>query len=142
MIRLNRLLSTVILAAIGVAQPVSAARLDVDVAGIRVQQGEVKLAVYSGEEAWKGGAPVTGRRAAPDGSEVLRFSFDDLPAGRYAIRVMHDENGNGKLDTNLLGIPKEAYGASNNPKVMRAPRFDEAAFDLGGADVSLNIELN
>ncbi len=41
--------------------------------------------------------------------------------------LTHDENDNGKLDTNLVGMPVEGYGFSNNPQVMRKPTFDERA---------------
>lgn len=123
--------------------PVAAATLDVSIENIRVQTGELRLAVYDSEAAWAGEAKaVEGRKAGPDGSDRLSFRFTDLAPGRYAVRVMHDENGNGKLDTNLLGIPKEGYGASNNPKVMRAPRFDEAAFEIADGDVAIVIALN
>lgn len=120
-----------------------AATLTVTVDGIRVQSGELRLALYDSEAGWNGEAkPVGGRGAAPDGSAALTFTFADVTPGRYALRVMHDENGNGKLDSNLLGIPKEGYGASNNPKVMRAPRFGESSFEVGEGDLGLTITLN
>jgi len=65
----------------------------------------------------------------------------DVPAGQYAVSVFHDENLNEKLDKNFMGIPKEGYGASNNPgRKMRAPTFDEACFSHQ-ADQSLEIKL-
>jgi uncharacterized protein (DUF2141 family) len=55
--------------------------------------------------------------------------FTGIPQGVFAVMVFHDENRNGKLDKNFVGIPKEGYGASNNPaKKMRPPNFDEAKF--------------
>jgi uncharacterized protein (DUF2141 family) len=55
--------------------------------------------------------------------------------------VFHDENGNGKLDRNMVGIPKEGYGASNNPaKKMRAPTFDEAKFSVN-SDQTVEVKL-
>jgi uncharacterized protein (DUF2141 family) len=65
-----------------------------------------------------------------------------LPPGKYAASVLHDENGNGQMDTNLLGIPKEGYGVTNNPKPKRrAARFDEALFDLPPDGRELTISL-
>jgi uncharacterized protein (DUF2141 family) len=56
-----------------------------------------------------------------------RCDFEDIPPGTYALAVIHDENMNGKLDTNWLGIPKEGYGFSNAVKAMRgAPTRSEA----------------
>jgi len=45
-----------------------------------------------------------------------RCDFEDIPPGTYAMAVIHDENMNGKLDTHLLGIPKEGFGFSNDAK--------------------------
>jgi len=68
--------------------------------------------------------------------------FTNLPAGIYAISVFHDENMNQKLDKNFVGVPKEGYGASNNPKKkMGPPTFEEANFQLNGAQ-SLEIKLS
>jgi uncharacterized protein (DUF2141 family) len=67
--------------------------------------------------------------------------FFGIPQGTYAVMVFHDENGNGKLDKNMVGIPKEGYGASNNPaKRMRAPTFDEARFSLT-SDQRVDVKL-
>lgn len=138
-----RLIIALTLAGLSLSSPLPAAELQVKVENIAVQEGRLMLALFDSESAWKGeGKPRAGRTGEPDGSAELEFSFDDLPPGRYAIRVMHDENGNGKLDTNLLGIPKEGYGASNNPQVMRAPHFDEAAFELGEEGLAISITLN
>lgn len=67
--------------------------------------------------------------------------FRDLAKGRYAVVAFHDENGNGKLDVNFLGMPLEAYGFSNNVfGQAAAPSFDKAALDL--ADVAVAIAIN
>jgi uncharacterized protein (DUF2141 family) len=62
--------------------------------------------------------------------------------GEYSVAVIHDENNNGKLDTNIFGIPTEAYGFSNNirPK-FRAANWDETKF-LMNKNVGLNIKLD
>jgi uncharacterized protein (DUF2141 family) len=68
--------------------------------------------------------------------------FADLPDGVYAVSVFHDENMNEKLDKNFVGVPKEGYGASNNPKKrMGPPTFDETKFQLSGTEQSVEIKL-
>jgi uncharacterized protein (DUF2141 family) len=68
--------------------------------------------------------------------------FADLPSGVYAVSAFHDENMNEKLDKNFVGVPKEGYGASNNPKKkMGPPTFDETKFELGASDQSVEIKL-
>ena len=72
-----------------------------------------------------------------------RCDFEDMPPGTYAMAVVHDENMNGKLDTNSAGIPKEGYGFSNNAKAsMGAPSFDAASFPYDGMNLNLTISLH
>lgn len=66
------------------------------------------------------------------------YRFQNIPNGIYAIALFCDENHNGKLDTNFFGIPKEAYGFSNNPKVLGKPDFDDAKFEL---EESINLVI-
>ena len=72
-----------------------------------------------------------------------RCDFEDIPPGTYALAIVHDENMNGKLDTNLLGIPKEGYGFSNDAKaLLGAPSFSAASFPFDGQNLELTISLN
>lgn len=70
-------------------------------------------------------------------------NFADIPPGKYAMVVIHDENMNGKLDTNWLGIPKEGYGFSNNAKaLLSAPSFSASSFKYDGQDINMTMSLN
>ena len=72
-----------------------------------------------------------------------RFDFLDIPPGKYALAVIHDENVNGKLGTNRLGVLKEGYGFSNDVKgVLGAPAFSAASFLYDGRNIYLTIRLN
>jgi len=72
-----------------------------------------------------------------------RCDFENIPPGTYAMAVIHDENMNGKLDTNWLGIPTEGYGFSNNAKgVLGAPSFSDASFKYDGRNVDLTMSLH
>jgi uncharacterized protein (DUF2141 family) len=71
-----------------------------------------------------------------------RCDFEDVPSGTYALVVLHDENMNGKLDTNWLGIPKEGYGFSQNAKAsFGAPSFSDASFAYDGETLAMTITL-
>ena len=71
---------------------------------------------------------VRNARARPAGRRAV-CSFAGVRPGRYAAVIAHDENGNGRVDTNLIGIPKEGYGFSNNVKpFLSAPSFSSAGF--------------
>jgi len=66
-----------------------------------------------------------------------------LPPGSYGLSVLQDLNGNRKLDTNFLGIPKEPQGSSNDAKAtFSAPKFKDALFTVGDQPVELRIRLN
>jgi uncharacterized protein (DUF2141 family) len=119
----------------------NAADLTVTVTDIRVPSGTMRLILVDSEAAWNNEAkPVASKSIAVTGREV-HFQLADLPAGSYAAQVMHDENDNGKLDANLLGIPTEGYGFTNNPRAMRRARFDEARFSLGADNTAVVVRL-
>ena len=76
--------------------------------------------------------------ASPRTVLVLR----DAPPGRYGVSVMHDRNANGKLDSNIVGIPTEPYGAIRHARGrMGPPAFEDAAVDVQG-DTALTIHLH
>lgn len=71
-----------------------------------------------------------------------RCDFVDIPPGTYALAVIHDENTNGKLDKNWLGVPTEGYGFSNDAKaLLSAPTFSAASFPYGGENKEMTISL-
>lgn len=82
-------------------------------------------------------------RAVGDAASTVTLVFRDVPPGRYAIALLHDENGNGKADRAAMMIPKEGFGFSRDAKVrFGPPRFGEAAFDLAaGAHEELVITM-
>ncbi len=72
-----------------------------------------------------------------------RCDFEDIPPGTYAIGVIHDENMNGKLDANWLGVPTEGYGFSNDAKgLIGVPSFSAASFPYDGRALDLTMSLH
>lgn len=73
---------------------------------------------------------------------TVRIRVANLPAGRYALAIFHDENNNGTLDQGTFGIPQEPYVFSRKPKSKwRAPQFEEVAVDLRECDeVTLRLD--
>lgn len=95
---------------------------------VHAQTGHLNLARVDGAVGWDGSArPVQAQQGAPSRG-TARFVLKDLLAGDHAVTVNHDDNDNGKLDTNLVGTPLEGHGFSKNPNVMRKPTFAEARF--------------
>jgi len=72
-----------------------------------------------------------------------RCDFEDIAPGTYALAVVHDENMNGKLDVNWLGVPTEGYGFSNDARgFLGAPSFSAASFRFDGRLLNLTIRLH
>ena len=138
-IRLVHLAYAVCIAAMTMAGAAAQAYdLTVEVLNARSDKGLVAGALYGTEASWLKDA-LQGERQPAAARTVLVYR--NLPVGPYALSLFHDENGNGKLDSNMIGMPVEAYGFSNNPNVMRKPTWDEARFEVGVQDAAIAITL-
>jgi uncharacterized protein (DUF2141 family) len=120
------------------------ATLEITVPQVRNAKGGVGCQLFAGAD----GFPKDNRRAlqavmAPIAQGSARCQFQPVPAGTYAVAVVHDENGNQALDSNFLGVPTEGYGVSNNRTyALSEPRWDESRFDLAaGENRQLTIQL-
>ncbi|MEM1313825.1 MAG: DUF2141 domain-containing protein [Pseudomonadota bacterium] len=122
--------------------PALAGAVDVTVTGLAAPGGEVGCALHQGAEGFPTGQTgVVQVWTTPDGG-AARCRFENVAPGDYAVAVSHDLNGNRATDTNLLGMPTEAWGVSNNVRpTFRAPRFEEAAFAVADGPVALTIEV-
>jgi uncharacterized protein (DUF2141 family) len=115
----------------------TASTLTVRVAGLRNAKGTIRLTLYRDSK------PVETRNLEIEAQTLsAKAVFEKLPQGVYAVYVFHDENSNGKMDTNLFGMPVEGYGMSNNPsKRMGRPGFDETNFQLNRPESTIEIAL-
>jgi uncharacterized protein (DUF2141 family) len=118
--------------------------IHVQILNIRNSTGTVDCALFESPA----GFPTEVLRSATNVMVIkvrqtqARCDFDDIPPGRYALAVVHDENMNGKLDTNAFGIPTEGYGFSNDVTgVFGAPAFSAASFAYDGRPLALTIRL-
>lgn len=76
------------------------------------------------------------------GNGAYEATFFAIPAGEYAVVVVHDENGNGRLDNGLLGLGGEPWGFSNSARpLLGRPDFADAAFEVR-EDTAIEIELD
>lgn len=111
----------------------STAELRLEISGLAGQQGKVYYSVYNSEDTWLGDERVAGAavdiESAKEGELVIATVA--LPPGAYAISIFYDANGNGELDTNFIGIPKEPVALSNNAKAkFGPPKYKDALFTL------------
>jgi uncharacterized protein (DUF2141 family) len=118
-------------------------RLTIAVSGFKNGKGQAGIAVFRSAD----GFPSDNRKAAvgkafPIKQGKVRWTIPELKPGRYAILVLHDENSNGKMDTNLLGIPTEGYGVSRDARrPFGPPLFEEAAIVVKGAEQAVVIQV-
>ena len=87
------------------------------------------------------GKDLNARRLIVLTAKAAHIEFKDVPAGNYAISLIHDENGNGKLD--IAGIiPREGVGFSRNPHLwFSAPKFKSAEFVVTSGAVTQDIKM-
>ena len=121
----HAILSTALLAAVHAA---SAATVEVRVSGVTAK-GKVSVAVCDRERFLKQCAYSA---SAPAQAGETLVTVKDVPPGTWAVLAYQDENGNGELDRNLIGIPKEPYGFSRDARgKFGPPKFEDAAIEVG-----------
>ncbi|GLQ94458.1 DUF2141 domain-containing protein [Dyella acidisoli] len=118
-----------------------AADLTVTVDGLRNANGTVRLELDGSEAAWNNKAKATAMGNVKASVGAVSYTFSNVQPGTYGLGVYQDENNSGKLRTNLFGIPKEGYGFSNNPSVMRMPTFQEVQFTVAEQNTTVLIHL-
>ena len=117
--------------------------ISVEVLGIHSSQGTIDCALFGSAD----GFPDQATKAVKTALGKIENSravceFSQVTPGDYAVSVFHDENSNGKLDRNLIGMPKEGVGASNDAKGhFGPPKFDDARFKYDGGAKSLTIHI-
>ena len=118
-------------------------KLTVEIDGLKNKQGQVCVSIFASSEGFPSDRDrglqkqCTKISAAP-----LPITFENLKAGSYAVAVFHDQNNDGTLNSNVLGIPSEGFGFSRNPEILtRAAKFSEAAFLVAGPDTNIQIQL-
>ena len=125
------------------AAPPTGADITVAVTDIRNSEGVVRACMTRDPDSFPKCRGVEGAYAATaraGGNVVL--TFRNVTPGRYAIALLHDENGNGKADRAAMMIPTEGFGFSRDAKVrMGPPRFRDAAFDVADRAERLTIRM-
>jgi len=123
----------------------SCSDIKVTVTGFRSSKGEGFLALYSSQDGYPlNPAKALQKLKSPIEKGEATFELKDVKPGSYALIAMHDENKNGRMDRNLLGMPREGYGASNNPHMplLGPPTFESALFKTQPGEMTMNIPLH
>lgn len=126
------------------ALPDGNGRLHIEIFGLRSDNGTALVSLFAGDN----GFPDDTEKAALNLSVPIQagkalLTTELLPYGRYGISVLHDENNNGVMDRNLLGLPTEGFGFSGKPDLkFGPPRYEEIHFLLVRSEQTLSILLD
>jgi uncharacterized protein (DUF2141 family) len=118
-------------------------QIHVAVVGLRNNKGQVLCSLFSSAIAFPQKDDKAVAHYAGEISDRQAFcEFPGIAPGTYAVSAFHDENSNGKLDTNFMGIPREGVAASNDARGrLGSPKFNDAAFQVSGDQVNLRITI-
>ena len=138
---LKPILSSLMLTSTFFTAQVWAGDLTVEVSGLTQAKGDVQVALFDQQGQWLRKAVTSKKIAAAEGK--VQIVFENLANGEYGLSVFHDLNGNGKLDMNMIGIPTEPYGFSNDAAgSFGPPSFADAKVKLEQDKKTISIRLN
>jgi len=141
-IKIVALLSSLGMAAMPAQSQDAAIDLQITVAGIGQQTGNVLVALYASADAYSDGEREDGLKLVANQS-LVSGTIAGLAPGIYAIKLFHDVNGDGKLDKNWAGIPSEPYGFSNDAPARFGPaKWEDAKFELNATAAEQTIHLS
>ena len=120
--------------------PAAAATLDIVVGNIRNGTGDIRVAVCSRAQFLNESCEYVAVAPAQPGE--VRVHLENVAPGTWAVQAFHDEDGDGRIGTNLLGLPTEGLGFSNDARFrFGPPPFDDAAFRLNPAGGRVRVPL-
>ena len=126
------------------AVPAQAADLTVVVSNITSNAGNVMVGLFDSAAAFPKTVTqgVLAAAAGRDATGRVTLVLRDLTPGTYAVSAYHDLNGNGQLDSNLMGLPTEPYGFSNNARgSFGPPSFQAAGITLPAQGLTLELPV-
>lgn len=117
--------------------------IKVMVVGFHSNTGEADCVLFGSPQGFPSDSRIAMKRTKSKiENKQAVCTFDGVAPGDYAVSVFHDENANGVLDRNLIGMPKEGVGASNDAAgKMGPPKFDDARFSYKGGQQTLTIHI-
>jgi uncharacterized protein (DUF2141 family) len=113
------------------AEETKAGELEIAVSGLESDRGLLVVALMNSAETFANDRQALRNDSVPVKDGKATVTFRGLPYGSYAVKTYHDENSNGKLDTNFVGYPTESFGFSNDAMGrFGPPSFDQAKFEI------------
>ena len=123
--------------------PAVAASIDLAITGLRSEKGDVLVCLSTDPKYFPDcGKDAKARKIKVSATDADNIQIAGVKPGTYAMALIHDENGNGKMDMRLF-LPREGFGFSRNPKIgMGPPKFKSAQFTVGALDTHYAVRMN
>lgn len=108
----------------------------VDIRGIESDSGKVQAALFRTEAGFPDDpSKAQTRKTVKIANRKVELSFDDVSPGIFVVLVHHDENGDGKMQRGMFGIPSEGWGATRDPAAnFGPPSFEDARLTIGAGE--------
>lgn len=129
-----------LISTLGFSQDTKLQSITVVIENLKSSAGKVSLALHTKETFMKSSGLQSAESKIKNGSATVTFT--NVAPGEYAIMVLHDENGNNRMDFDANGMPLESYGTSNNPQQFGPPQYNDSKFDVENEAMTLKIRLN
>ena len=132
--------SILLAGAAAIAAPPGGGTITVQIGNIRNGHGNVHVDICPEKQFLGDNCLYTGDAPAHSGLTVV--TVHNVPAGRYAAQVTHDENNNKKVDRGLFGIPREGIGFSNDARIsFGPPKWADAVFAFNGQAQTISLKM-
>ena len=129
------------MAGLALSAPSGAATLNLQINGLK-PKGQVMIVLYDAERSWNAKAGAVREIKRPVTTPSTQIPVEGLRAGQYGAMVFQDLNLDGKMNFNLVGMPMEPYGFSNNSRgLFGPPAWGKAAFRFGGSNAVHSIRV-
>ena len=137
--RVSTLLISAAAAALALGSAAHASLVQIAVTGVSDPRGHVRVELCTRDTFLTSSCPYQGVAPATPGQTLVTI---EAPPGEYAVQAFHDETDEGVVHQNLLGIPREKIGFSNDAPIrLSGPRFRDAAFSVGATVERITLRL-
>ncbi|MFK7842489.1 MAG: DUF2141 domain-containing protein [Sphingorhabdus sp.] len=122
--------------------PALSASIDLAITGLRSEKGNVLVCLSANPKFFPDcSKDKNARKLKVSATKAGSIQIPDVKPGTYAVALVHDENGNGKMDLRLF-LPREGFGFSRNPKIrMGPPKFKSAQFTVGKDNAQYSVKM-
>lgn len=116
-----------------VIAPATAADITITVQGIRNDTGKIAALAFVKADGFPDRVALAKAQSQVNAQKgAVTLVLKNVPAGKVALTILHDEDGDGKLKRNIVGIPQEGVGMTGKPLGNRAPKFEDAVTEING----------